>query len=214
MMNNIDSRSSFFTITLQEIINEGGIVFDFEYDLFPLVDKAKLENDFIEHFYFREICYETFSMWKNRFKYEWKAKLKLYNVKFELGLRLKELDPIVDYNIEELEAIKRVLASDEDSSATSSSQLIGDDKVTVKDTPLSEYDDTGFVSGITTNKTDQQAESTQAGLKSISDTEDTDTTKTLIKKGSYKKIIEYGELLKDYTVEFIDSFEKMFMGIF
>ena len=204
-----------YTMTIQEMIEEEGIdLFDFEYELTPVVDKEYLEKRFINKYYFREICYETISMWKFRFEDEWKNKLRRYNKIFELEHELKDIDPLTDFTEDEIETIKRIVANDEDFSSVGTSSMTGNEKLTTKDTPLSAYDESSYVSGISTNKTEQEALTDIRNVKSGKEDEDVERIKTLTQKGSYEKIQKYISTLKDYIEDFISSFSDMFMGIY
>lgn len=204
-----------YTMTIQEMIEDEEInLFDFEYELTPVVDKNYLEGRFINKYYFREICYETVSMWLFKFRDEWKDKLRKYNKIFELEEQLKDINPLTDFTEDEIETIKRLVASDEDFTSVGSSTMTGDEKLTTKDTPLSEYDTSNYVSGISTNKTEQDAQSNIRNIKSGEEDENVDRTKSIVHKGSYEKIQKYIASLKDYVEEFISSFNDMFMNIY
>lgn len=204
-----------YTMTIQEMIEDENIdLFDFDYELSPLLQKEYLEKRFINKYYFREICYETVSMWKFKFEEEWKNKLRVYNKIFNLEKELKDINPLTDFTEDEIETIKRVVVSDEDFSSVGSSTMRGDEKLTTKDTPLSEYDTSNYVSGISTNKTEQDAQTDIRNIKSGGEDEDVERIKTIIQKGSFEKIQKYISSLKDYVEEFISSFSDMFMGIY
>lgn len=204
-----------YTMTIQEMIEDENIdLFDFDYELSPLLQKEYLEKRFINKYYFREICYETVSMWKFKFEEEWKNKLRVYNKIFNLEKELKDINPLTDFTEDEIETIKRVVVSDEDFSSVGSSTMRGDEKLTTKDTPLSEYDTSNYVSGISTNKTEQDAQTDIRNIKSGGEDEDVERIKTITQKGSFEKIQKYISSLKDYVEEFISSFSDMFMGIY
>lgn len=204
-----------YTMTIQEMIEDENIdLFDFDYELSPLLQKEYLEKRFINKYYFREICYETVSMWKFKFEEEWKNKLRVYNKIFNLEKELKDINPLTDFTEDEIETIKRVVVSDEDFSSVGSSTMRGGEKLTTKDTPLSEYDTSNYVSGISTNKTEQDAQTDIRNIKSGGEDEDVERIKTIIQKGSFEKIQKYISSLKDYVEEFISSFSDMFMGIY
>lgn len=204
-----------YTMTIQEMIEDEEInLFDFDYELSPVIDKTYLEERFTNKYYFREICYETVSRWLFKFRDEWKYKLRKYNKIFELEEQLKDINPLTDFTEDEIETIKRLVASDEDFTSVGSSTMKGDEKLTTKDTPLSAYDDTNYVSGISTNKTEQDANSDIRNVKIGEENENIDKIKSIVQKGSYEKIQKYISSLKDYVEEFISSFNDMFMGIY
>src|SRR5690606_567962 len=120
-----------------------------------------------------------------------KNKLRVYNKIFNLEKELKDINPLTDFTEDEIETIKRVVVSDEDFSSVGSSIMRGDEKLTTKDTPLSEYDTSNYVSGISTNKTEQDAQTDIRNIKSGGEDEDVERTKTFTRKGSYEKIQKY-----------------------
>lgn len=75
-----------WTITIQELLDDKRELFDFAYpnphgNKQPEnVRKSNLENMFLNEYFYREICYETFSKWKQQFKTAWIVALTRFNV--------------------------------------------------------------------------------------------------------------------------------------
>lgn len=60
-----------YTIEIRELVKNNVGIFDFDYNLYTNSRKSEFEIKFINHFYFREIGFETVG----RFKHQLKAKL-------------------------------------------------------------------------------------------------------------------------------------------
>lgn len=77
-----------YTMELNEVVVElaeaGTSLFDFEYNLPDFMDKQSLQTQFLAHYYFREIGFETISRFLQRFRVAWLEKLKEYDIKFKL----------------------------------------------------------------------------------------------------------------------------------
>lgn len=77
-----------YTMELNEVIAElqkqNKTLFDIDYELPDFMNKEELQNQFISHYYFREIGVETISRFLQRFHTKWLEKLQEYNLKFQL----------------------------------------------------------------------------------------------------------------------------------
>lgn len=77
-----------YTMELNEVIAElqkdNKTIFDLNYELPEFMNKEELQNQFISHYYFREIGVETISRFLQRFHTAWLEKLKEYDIKFKL----------------------------------------------------------------------------------------------------------------------------------
>lgn len=75
-----------YTLELNEVQNKllenDTTIFNFDYDLPDFMNKNELQNQFLAHYYFREIGLETISRWVQRFQTAWLEKLAEYTPKF------------------------------------------------------------------------------------------------------------------------------------
>lgn len=77
-----------YTMELNEVVdklaelNTG--IFDFNYELPEFMSKEVLESQFISHYYFREIGFETTPRFLQRFRTAWLEKLQEYDLKFKV----------------------------------------------------------------------------------------------------------------------------------
>jgi hypothetical protein len=72
------------------------LIFSFDYPIFDVSYKSTLENKIIEHFYFREICCETYGLWKFMLQRKMREIMPYYNQLYKSALI--EFNPM--YNTE------------------------------------------------------------------------------------------------------------------
>lgn len=156
-----------FTMELNKVI-ENNNIFDFDYTLSTKIEKDKLQQAFINHYFYREIGQETIERFKHFLKTQWLETLELYN------------------NMWDIEQDKG-----NDILATSKSQQ--DNRQIVNETPDTEIDfNSSYASNIMQSST----------KLSISDNQQM----SLMRK--------YQKSFVDIQVEFINSFDNLFMQIF
>ena len=68
-----------YTIELRTILENNVNIFDFNYPIFDESYRAKFEENFINHFYYREIGFETISRFKHHLKTELNILMPYYN---------------------------------------------------------------------------------------------------------------------------------------
>ena len=73
------------------------IIFNFEYPIFEVSYRNVLENKIIEHFYFREIGYETYGLWHSRLRMKMREIMPYYNKLYESEKFVQ--DPLRNYDI-------------------------------------------------------------------------------------------------------------------
>lgn len=121
-----------YTAELRTIIDNGFNIFDFEYSRTPesqkIVSNEKLQEGFVNHFYFREIGFETLERFKHYLKTRW-------------------LENIAEFD-------KLLVAYDEPINIKSNLGSNVKNKSVFNDTPKSELDDSNYASSITKNNQD------------------------------------------------------------
>lgn len=100
-----------YTAELRTIINNDFDIFDFEYsrtaESKAIVSNNSLEQGFIDHFYFREVGFETLERFKKKLKTQWLESLgeldallvaydKPVNIKSNLGTSVKNVSKYND----------------------------------------------------------------------------------------------------------------------
>ena len=88
-----------YTTELRYIINDNIDIFDFEFTFINDELKNKLKKDFINHFYFHEIGFETIAKFKHYLKIEFTETLPFYEE--QMKINLMEYDIINNYDLKE-----------------------------------------------------------------------------------------------------------------
>jgi hypothetical protein len=88
-----------FTVELNDIVNSGLKVFNFDYVFYDNTKKPEFEQLFIDHFLFREIGQETVGRFQHYLKVKFRERLPYYNEL--LKLTLLEYDVLKPYSITE-----------------------------------------------------------------------------------------------------------------
>ena len=73
------------------IANSRAKIFNFDYPIFDDSYKSTLESKIIEHFYFREICCETFGLWKFMLQRKMREIMPYYNQLYKSELLKRQL---------------------------------------------------------------------------------------------------------------------------
>lgn len=88
-----------YTLELRTLTNNNVEIFDFDYPIFDEKYRSVLEEKFINHFYFREIGFETISRFKHHLKSQLNLLMPIYNKMYNAcNLELRILD---NYEIKE-----------------------------------------------------------------------------------------------------------------
>lgn len=117
-----------YTETIQEIINQNIDVFeDIDYELYDETKKEYLQKRFLDYYMFREIGFETYSIWKFKFKERWNNLIIHYNKLWTV-------------NEQTIEPFSEMV-------------IVVDNELRVKDTPLSEDDESDYLTGKQNTKT-------------------------------------------------------------
>ena len=93
-------KMSNYTTELRSIIEVGLNPFDFEYtrseESKNIISNEDLQQGFIDHFYFNEICCETFERWSHFLKTQWKESIGEFDKR--LVAFAKDIDPLSNFN--------------------------------------------------------------------------------------------------------------------
>ena len=179
-----------YTAELRTIINNNFDIFDFEYTRSnaskAIISDSDLEQGFIDHYYFREVGFETLERFKHKLKTQWIESIEIFD------------KVLVAYN-EEI----NILSNNGSSSTTTTSNTgSSSNKSIYNDTPTSHLGTTDYATSIT----DNTGSSSDSGTISQSS-----TGKTL----SDIELLElYHDKIKDVITEFYKSFDNLFMQIF
>ena len=191
-----------YTIELRELVKNNYHIFDFSYPLFDESYRNIFETNFINHFYFREIGFETIA----RFKHHLKTELNLIMPYFNKIYKSQALDQRILDNYDVTETFER--------NTTGSKTGVNEDvnKQLFSDTGRKRVDinDIDYVSTI--NK------ETNSTTSNINDENNERWTRTM--QGNIgvqtdaDAIIKYESSLKNVDLLVFNELEKLFMQIF
>ena len=190
------------TVTIQEIIENNGVIFDFNYPTISEEYKKDFEQNFIDYFYYDEIGVETVA----RFKHNLKSRLNLIMPYWNKIIEADNLEQRILDNYDVTETYTRDIKN----IAKVTSENVN--KALESDTPRKKIDiDTNdFVSNIVKNEGN-------ALSNSEGDTKEEWTRKMTGNIGiqtDASGIVAYWTSLRKIQLEIFKECEDLFMGVF
>lgn len=191
-----------YTIELRTILENNVNIFDFNYPIFDESYRAKFEENFINHFYYREIGFETISRFKHHLKTELNILMPYYNKLYmSQGLEQRILD-----NYDVTETFERnVTGSKTGVNENSNKQLFSD--TGRKRVDINDIDYVSTINKETNNTT-----------SNVNDENNERWSRTM--KGNIgvqtdaDAIMKYENSLKNVDLLLFEELEKLFMQIF
>lgn len=200
-----------YTVSIQELIeSEEKNIFNFPYDS---LHKEELEKRFIDKYYFKEIGYETYTMWHYKFKERWLRRIKHYQ---SLFAKYVDIDPLLDYN-EVREYLEDELNNTkEDIVGSNTGSASGTSEVKQKDTPITAYDDSDYISfkGNDSSESTSENSSTANSLKDIIRNMNGKESKKIMTANQLVRLNEYVNGYMDILDRFLNEFIDLFIGMF
>ena len=179
-----------YTAELRTIIDNNFDIFDFTYNRLneskAIISDSDLQKGFIDHYYFREVGFETLERFKHKLKAQWLESIEVFD------------KLLIAYN----EKIDVLSNNGSSSTTTSSNTGSSTNKSIINDTPTSHLGTDDYATSITDNTgstTDSGTITQTSSGKTMSDIE----------------LLEmYHNKIKDIITEFYNSFDNLFMQIF
>lgn len=150
-----------YTTQLKSVVESGHPIFDFTYPIFDTNYKSILEQKIIDHYYFREIGFETVAQFKHYLKDKLNRIMPYYNDQYEAYTKYKTFDPYVNKDI--TTTVDRTL----DSESSGTSEGSGTSRDIFSDTPQAKLSGLDYA----TNLSDTESESTATGTNTGKTTE-------------------------------------------
>lgn len=229
-----------YTIELGQLIKNNFPLGLADYPIFNEEYRRTLNNKIIEHFYFREIGFETPQLFKRFLNRKLAEIMPYYNKLYET--ELLEYDPLTNYNRTEVtnrgEAVQNAINSSENGqvndSGNGSNQSSGSSsgKSVYSDTPQGFLQNTDIDANTYASSADKSQNTTsssgsnsyqsaRATTSSVATTGSTNTTENITKsitgkdgsKSFAELIQEYRNTLLNIDMLIIDELEPLFMGI-
>ena len=91
-------------LKIKDILDEGILLFDFDYTLNPLKTKEDIEQQFVDRYFYKEVEYDDIDEFKHELKVLWRESLTNYNKELtananELGIFRNQKGDIVSKNV-------------------------------------------------------------------------------------------------------------------
>lgn len=173
-----------YTVELRFILDTTNI-FDFDYTFIDETTKAKLEEMFKNHFYFREIGFETIARFKHYLKIIFQEKIEYY----EMLMKTK----LIDYDIKNNYDMTESYTKENNSTITNESTNNSSNDINSNITTLNKFSDTpqcaidlsdNYITQITSNEDNNNTSSIgQSTGKNLNEGQQTETL-TLTRKGN------------------------------
>lgn len=204
-----------YTLTLQQIINGGHKIFDFDYNFYDESMKPIFEQLFIDHFYLEEIGHETVSLFKHRLKTKLNLILPYYNkLYYSQQLEQRILD-----NYDVTEEITRIVNGDITRHIQGNTNNKNVRKNLYKDAPKTKIDVNRF--DVVTNLSKDEHEgttnnnTTEKGNSNNTEKYTRRMTGNIGVQTDADAIIKYWNSIRNITLEIFDNeLSSLFMGVF
>ena len=188
-----------YTIELKDVIASGVNIFDFNYEFYDNEKRPKFEQDFIRHFYFREIGSETIDRFKLHLQDVFATVFPYYNTLFD-ATRI-EYDKLNNYNVTETHEITRNDNKKSDNVTSGVSQVFDEQSTdvtgNVKNTGsqnITDYENGNHKTNTKTSNTDSEnIERVTNTETSHSDETETNTNVTAEKSGVKKDVKKFSD---------------------
>jgi len=207
-----------YTTQLRWYVENGGTVFDFVYPIFDEAYRTTLETNIVNHYYFREIGFETIAQFKFFLKARMNVIMPYYNQLYQTeGLITKD-----DYNINlnSVESHTRTVdhSSNETSHSDTTSNENRNDQNVFSDTPQAKLQGLDYATSLTDGNSDSNVTSTGDGSTDVTGL----TTETSEIKLTGGGGVRYNaDVLKEWRTTFInidkmiiDELQDLFMNIY
>lgn len=207
-----------YTTQLRHVIESGVDIFDFDYPIFDVSYRTVLEGKIIDHFYFREIGFETVGQFKWFLRSKMNRIMPYYNQLYETeGLITKD-----DYafNLNSTETHTRTISQTNSGTtdSTSDSNNTETNKDVFSDTPQAKVQDLDYA----TNLTEGDRTGTEHMTGSVNTTGNAETTETYTTKqlggGGLRYnadiLMEWRKSFLNIDQQIIDELNELFMNVY
>ena len=149
-----------YTIELRDVVSQHNI-FNFKYPFYDENERKKFEDDFIRHFYFREIGFETIERFKWNLKDKFYTVFPYYNELFKASkIEYSVLD---NYNLKETNTTTRENSERGGTVSSTVGQLFGDQEAKTDEGTVKENNETITAKGASERTTETGATETEKG---------------------------------------------------
>lgn len=120
------------TLEVRQLVEAGYNIFDFDYKLYDENMKSLFEKDFIEYYYFRNICSETLGRWKKEIQITLNRNYEYYKEYYETVKALQDTNMMNTKSIKETFVREITGSSEQLTESTDKSTVTNDSNSTEK----------------------------------------------------------------------------------
>lgn len=198
-------------------------IFDFDYKLYDDELKPVFEQQFIDHFYFDEIGFETVARFKQRLKAKLNDIYPMYKQLYETELRCKDIDFMLNKDLKEsfIREITGNSTSNSTSTSNGNSSVNGTSIDINSDTPQTSIDDIDkYMSSASKNQNNNIANTTDNSTSNNENQNNSREETTLLSQGnigvtsSAELLMKWRESLININLDMFEELECLFMQIY
>lgn len=187
---------------IKEIVEQGIVIFDFDYPIFREEYKKEFEQNFIDNFYTDVIGLETVELFKQRLKVKLKLIMPYYNKIF----MSQELEQRILDNYDVTEVYSRTVSAD----ATNTTNSVN--KNLYKDAPKTRIDINNF--DVVTNLSKDEGNTTSNAASNNTENWERKMTGNIGVQTDADAIVKYWTSLRKVEQEIFDELEVLFLGVY
>lgn len=194
-----------YTTQIRSIVENGFPIFDFDYPIFDENYRGVLEQNIINHYYFREIGFETVGQFKHFLKTWFQLEMPYYNRLYETEHIITKDDYYINLDNQTTRTVKTDQASKNDTTSTGSSSATAtgsgsstattsstnNGKTVFSDTPQARLQGEDYATNLT--DVDDSGTSDTTGSSEETSTSEGSTNEVISGTGTLTTIEEYTE---------------------
>lgn len=187
------------------IANSRGKIFSFGYPIFDENYRATLETKILKHYYTREICEETYGLWKLRLDQKMNEIMPYYNQLYKSALL--EFNPFYDVDITTEHSTTQNLQGSFENTTQETGEIKTKEQNKGKETTT---DTINKNEPITRQERDLYSDTPQSGLDKVEDGEYLTNArfKEFVDTGERTSTLEFDDRVKEITTGFNDRITK------
>lgn len=203
-----------YTTQIRSIVEANHPLFDFDYPIFDKNYRSVLEQKIIDHYYFREIGFETVEQFKHFLKSKLNVIMPYYNQLYETeGLVTKENYNVnLDNKITRKNNVKHEAQGDSNASSKATSK----NKDVFSDTPQARLQNKDYATNLTENDGETN-DNSKASTKSTAKTTE-DYIEHILGNGSMRYnadiLMEWRKSFLNIDQQIVEELNDLFMNIY
>jgi excinuclease UvrABC ATPase subunit len=207
-----------YTTQLRNYVEGGGAVFDFPYPIFDEVYRAVLESNIINHYYFREIGFETIGQFKHYLKTRMNIIMPYYNQLYETEKLITKDDYNINLNSVETHTRTVDVTSNETSHSDTTANETSNNKNVFSDTPQAKLQGLDYATSLNDSDGSNEIISSGDGVTDVTG-KTTETAEIKLTGGGGVRynsdvLMEWRKTFLNIDKMIIDELQDLFMNIY